>query len=92
MPVLFQGPGREAERWEWSALGGKRYVVLLPVDDEWCWVNHGQGMARLAERGGLSLREIVGVIERVRLRDLLSMAPTVTESYARITRRRQHED
>ena len=55
-PVLGtrQQPGAEAQSLPWA---------FLWPHERWALANHGQGLVRLADRGGLTWCEILAVIE-----------------------------
>lgn len=50
------------------------WEVIAPCE-HWAKQNHDQTLERLAERGGLSLTEMVAVLEGRRLRDVRHLPP-----------------
>jgi hypothetical protein len=91
-PVLW--PWRRVEREAWEAAGVPVAVPwsLLAPHEAQAYRNHGQTLARLAERGGLDVTEMIAVIEGkrwnerpsekaaiARLLELLAVTPTPQE-------------
>ncbi len=58
--------------------GDKRWVKWSELSDKMAMDNHSQTLKRLAERGGLCARELVGNIEGIGWSDLMS----ITEEHA----------
>ena len=69
IPISREGP-------QWTAIP----LAMIAPHEAQAWVNHGQTLARLAERGGLSACEAVAVLED---RRWFSMTPVTAD--ARLT-------
>jgi hypothetical protein len=48
-------------------------VPMEALDESWALSNHSQSLARLKERGGLSLCEAAAIIEKRRWRPMLAV-------------------
>lgn len=49
-------------------LGTELFINMDVLNEEWAQRNHGQSLERLNERGGLSVEEIMAIVERRRVR------------------------
>ena len=69
IPISREGP-------QWTAIP----LAMIAPHEAQAWVNHGQTLARLAERGGLSACEAVAVLEDRAWRSMTPMTQKAAEA------------
>lgn len=61
--MLYQGAARVTAPDYMPILGTPLLLPMRLLNEEWAQRNHGQSLARLAERGGLDLAEAAAIHE-----------------------------